>query len=378
MSTRYANFDLTTGANDGTSEADAWQSWSDASSGWTAGDYLYVKKTASRHTEGAANSQISLAAFGSTGSAIGIIEGYDTTPGDGGLFESGNRFQVQSNGMIVRNFDIQVDDDSNAAVLLQTEGTIENCTVTQQGLDAIVLGFASPSTRYGRILNCTLRRTTDGGAESYTEVGVTAAIIDGCLIEDDRKRNASGDATVSLGGSDTGVTFVNNVVVGASSGAGRFAVRIDNNGDCPIHVLNNTFFRFDTVFSDDGGTFDAPVFVARNVADNFDNFYEIDASNAQARRFIRDNVYSNMAGTFYNGTDSDNQENNTSVSSALVSPGTGDFNPTDDTIAAAVSLASGAELVPGAIQASTGGGGGTTIPGSAFGLLPVMRASEIG
>src|SRR6056297_603436 len=106
MAIRYANFDLATGANDGTSEADAWQSWTDVFAGDSPGDHIYVKKTASRHTAGAAGSlAIDLPFFGGVGTELGILEGYGTTPGDGVKFESGNRARLSSS-VLLRGFDI--------------------------------------------------------------------------------------------------------------------------------------------------------------------------------------------------------------------------------------------------------------------------------
>lgn len=82
LTARYANFDLKTGANDGTSEADAWRSWSDMASGYAAGQRVYIKQTSSPH---AMTGGYSLATDGSSTAPL-VFEGYADTPGDGGLF----------------------------------------------------------------------------------------------------------------------------------------------------------------------------------------------------------------------------------------------------------------------------------------------------
>lgn len=88
---RYANFDLATGLNDGTSEANAWQSWSDVASGYAAGDRINVKKTASRH-DANASATVTLSTSG-TASAPVWFRAYETTIGDDGLYE----FQLTGN-----------------------------------------------------------------------------------------------------------------------------------------------------------------------------------------------------------------------------------------------------------------------------------------
>jgi hypothetical protein len=100
----YYNDDLTTGNNDGTSEANAWQSLADVTSGAVNGDRINFKKTAS---------PVTLAANFTFPSGFGDgaiwCRGYETTIGDGGKWEgdsSSFRFFLDTGPAIVSDMDI--------------------------------------------------------------------------------------------------------------------------------------------------------------------------------------------------------------------------------------------------------------------------------
>lgn len=378
MAIRYANFDLTTGLNDGTSEANAWQTWADADAGFAAGDYLYVRRTASRHNVGGANSQLSFAGFTGTGSELGVIEGYGTTPGDGVPFQTSNRLLLQFSSIAFRNFDVLVDDDTNSAVAFQQSGSLYDSIVVQQGRGGIIgSGFTSGISGYNVLDNCVFRRTLAGGPGSSLQSGVAGGVINGCLIEDDRGGNGT-NSIVRLGGrADIGNVLSNCVIRGPNPASTSTGVFVDQSTDSVHQVINCSLYRFRYAFEMDGSlSSDYVCVIQNNLADSITSFFH-DNGGPEDRVMIMDNQYSNMSGAFYSGgTATQNRIRNTSQSAVFVSPGS-DYTPTDAVIAAARTYQSGTVNVPGAIRAS-GGGGGTTIPGSAFGLLPVMRASEIG
>ena len=145
MAIRYANFDLATGLNDGTSEINAWQSWTDLFAGESPGDVVYVKRTATRHTQSA---RIDFALFTATGSDISIVEGYETVIGDGGMFRTSDNMRLTT-GVIVRNMDIVFDSDSISAVETEALGMMENCRIVQQGRSGIACrNNSSPAQSY--------------------------------------------------------------------------------------------------------------------------------------------------------------------------------------------------------------------------------------
>jgi len=132
---RFCNPDLSTGNNDGSSEANAFQTVSAAETYIESngpGVHMYFKRTSSR-----VNATIDLSATFADTTKKTILEGYETTPGDKGKFQighSGNgqvRFQSAADGIILRNFDIEYSrSDTNGCIFSQgMTNVIENCKV---------------------------------------------------------------------------------------------------------------------------------------------------------------------------------------------------------------------------------------------------------
>ncbi len=132
---RYCNPDLSTGSNDGSSEANAFQSVSEAETYIETngpGVHMYFKRTASRDS-----STIDLNATFADTTKKTILEGYETTPGDNGKFQighSGNgqiRLRSSADGVILRNFDVEYSrSDTNGCVYSQgMTNVIENCKI---------------------------------------------------------------------------------------------------------------------------------------------------------------------------------------------------------------------------------------------------------
>jgi hypothetical protein len=105
LTEKYCNPDLATGANDGSSEANAWQSMSAMASGYAAGDRVNIKRTASRHDPGGV---ITLST--SAGATTPVhIRGYTTTIGDGGMFEMAQPLIVTAEEVLVEGIDALAD-----------------------------------------------------------------------------------------------------------------------------------------------------------------------------------------------------------------------------------------------------------------------------
>ena len=139
---RFCNPDLSTGNNDGSSEANAFQTVSAAETYIESngpGVHMYFKRTSSR-----VNATIDLSATFADTTKKTILEGYETTPGDKGKFQighSGNgqvRFQAAADGIILRNFDIEYSrTDTNGVLFSQgMTNVIENCKIHNLNTDA--------------------------------------------------------------------------------------------------------------------------------------------------------------------------------------------------------------------------------------------------
>lgn len=108
----YANFDLGTGSDDGTTEANAYQTWTSMSAGVVVGERLNCKKTASRYAPGADVTW----ALSATDLLVSAFRGYDATITDGVKFQidtSTFSFIVSGEGCQIENLDATGTDISN-------------------------------------------------------------------------------------------------------------------------------------------------------------------------------------------------------------------------------------------------------------------------
>lgn len=383
MAIRYANFDLATGANDGTSEADAWQTWAAVLAGEAAGDYLYVKKTASRHTEGAAASMaIDFSLWSGTGDELSVIEGYETTPGDGVQFQTGNRMRLQTSSVHLRNFDMLVDDDSNPIISTQgSDAVLENFKVVQQGRHACV-SSSSLSTAAGGYLqlkNCELERNLDGGAGSSASHLIVCGSMHNVKITDARV-GAGTTSTVAINNTDGGF-FMDTVTI-KGPGSTSTAIYFDQNTDELVHIKNVSIYNFRYAFQLPAST--ASDFCALVHLCAVDTVTDLifDAGTVRESAYNwHDIIYNSLSGSVNNGgTATQNLRNVVDAGGPIfVSPGSGDFTPTSTLTDLAVTGFLGNSLTPGAIQpAAGGGGGGVEVAGETLGLLPISRISEVG
>jgi hypothetical protein len=173
---RYCNPDLASGDNDGSSEANAFQTVSAAETYIESngpGVHMYFKRTSSR-----VNATIDLNATFADTTKKTILEGYETTIGDNGKFQighSGNgqiRLQSNADGVILRNFDVEYSrSDTNGCVFSQgMTNVIENCKV--HNLNTTADRGAIRYTQDCTIINCEV----SAAAPSY---GSTTAVIFG-------------------------------------------------------------------------------------------------------------------------------------------------------------------------------------------------------
>tara|TARA_A100001015_G_scaffold280441_1_gene342652 strand:- start:199 stop:1332 length:1134 start_codon:yes stop_codon:yes gene_type:complete len=173
---RYCNPDLASGDNDGSSEANAFQSVSAAETYIESngpGVHMYFKRTSSR-----VNATIDLNATFADTTKKTILEGYETTIGDKGKFQighSGNgqiRLRSSADGVILRNFDVEYSrSDTNGCVYSQgMTNVIENCKVHNLNTTA-----DRGAIRYTQ--DCTIiNNEVSAAAPSY---GSTTAVIFG-------------------------------------------------------------------------------------------------------------------------------------------------------------------------------------------------------
>ena len=165
----YLNYDLASGANDGTSEADAWQTWGDAISGAAAGDRINVKRTSSRVSSGDVQWTVS-----GTATAPIHIRAYETTIGDGGMFEQNNRFRCSGENVLIEGIDIL----SATTLLLWITGDM--CCAYRCRAEITGAGNAIARAQDASFINCYVKGVDI--AASYLVQGQRASFI-GCYFE---------------------------------------------------------------------------------------------------------------------------------------------------------------------------------------------------
>jgi len=191
----YLDVELGTGLNDGTSEANAWQSWAAAVTGWTtAGSRLNVKNPSSRYVVNATASFTSATA----GVTPKTIRGYDTTIGDGvaAQFEDLTlQINVSGSGYRVECIDILNADPASATNrLFYGSGlgsvTFFNCKGVRDGTNSNTTNNCFYASG-GEIVNCYAEAMFSG---TITTANPLIQVIDGVVAYNVVKlKNTTGD-----------------------------------------------------------------------------------------------------------------------------------------------------------------------------------------
>ena len=194
----YMNPDLLTGANDGTSEANAWQSFDDALSNCVAGQRVNCKNGASRHSTGLSNTTTN----SNLPTKLIWFRGYSSTPGDGGLFQVNGQFEL-GDYTVIERFDILCDFTADAveeSCVIECKITtinslgeayrghdIRNSIIDQQGVG----GGTAVSIDNGSAINCIIKNASSSSCISLDENRASGVAINNYLI---------GNGAVSSGG----------------------------------------------------------------------------------------------------------------------------------------------------------------------------------
>ena len=124
MTEKYANFDLATGSNNGTSEANAWQTWGAIT--FAAGERVNFKKTASRFALGT----VTMSTSGTAGNPV-ELRGYESTIGDGGKFQFTGNMTVSANNAVIVDFDA-VSTGALGVFVVSGKSSLVKCLADQQ------------------------------------------------------------------------------------------------------------------------------------------------------------------------------------------------------------------------------------------------------
>ena len=190
MAVIYCNADLASGSDDGTSEANAWQTVAEgitAINNAAAGSTLYIKRTSSRIDEGV----LTITGNGDDQNCTTIV-GYTSTITDAGMFEYGNAWTVTGDYVTVKNLDLLM---SSSTQVFLAETTSEKC----------------------HLHNCKIYNTRTGSAYGALNIKA-AAVVENCEIVSDQSSSSTSRGAIAT---NWGVGFVvSGCVIRGGNGIG--------------------------------------------------------------------------------------------------------------------------------------------------------------
>ena len=275
---RYCNPDLATGLNDGTSEANAWQSLSTAASSYAAGHRVNIKRTSSRDASG--NLTFATSA---TDLAPVHIRGYTSTIGDGGMYQTSGRLIFSGNSLLIEGIDAEASLSSSVVLNLSGNGSLgyrcrarntyastNNTALSASDssfmfCDAIVDSSDSLSRAFD------LNRSSAYGCRGKVNGGIGFDVY--CAYRANSVRNcyAFGNGTAGSRGmyitdlnNSAGAFISDNYIFGVGDGIGFDATRTIA-GSAPDSVIRNAIYSVTNgIYNNQTGVIEASVHLTQN------------------------------------------------------------------------------------------------------------------
>lgn len=259
----YLDVELATGLNDGTSEANAWQTWAGAQAGLVAGERLNVKNPSTRFDVSAT---LTFAQIGANLTPV-HIRGYDTTIGDGVLAQMENLTLAFSGANVtVESLDLKDANATTATILTMStfNALVYNCRVEKSADKA----HTTPRCIYiqsgGNVLNCycTLAKTSTISTGSQGVIDITNGVAKNNIV---RFQGVLGSATPVAGiltrsALEHSAAAVRNLIYCDDTefvGATVFGIYCTGNSTTDAggyHLVNNTIHNFPVgIYIDDTG-----------------------------------------------------------------------------------------------------------------------------
>jgi len=231
---RFLNCGLSTGNNDGTSEANAWRTFADCESAVEAGDIVHCRTVDGNRVTSEANMTFDSPAVAPSVDKPIKFQGYTTTPGDGGMFKWGHFFFNREKFVMIEGFDI---DQSSGSPSLRSDG---------DGFIAYRCHVVNESASFdgacriddGSAVNCYFRCDLDGA-------GKVVRLVRGNLIDsyvESPDDSTGGDCYVELNISFRMSSIINTIINGTNRAVKGVTVAFDSNCQGCL-IMNNTIFN---------------------------------------------------------------------------------------------------------------------------------------
>ena len=273
MATKYY-YSQASGDNDGSSEANAYQDLQTALDALSAGDHLYCKRHTSR--EGAKTTNLTFTTNSVTNTGNTVVEGYETTPGDGGMYQTFSPIYFNAEGVELRYFDVDADGDSTTPIQIRGDGSVAyRCKavnsyafgnvfylIDSAAIECFAKGTVSNAgdevfnCNRGTMMNCVVIIDAASGAAGAAIAASTAfrqnQIINCLIINEDGAESHVGISFT--GGSQGAQTVINNTIynmdVGMEFVEGPAAVRVST----PSAIYGNIIYSVGTGIKNSKGT----------------------------------------------------------------------------------------------------------------------------
>ena len=288
MATVYY-YSQASGDNDGTSEANAFTAIQTALDSLSAGDHLYCKRHSSR--EGSKTTNLTLTTDSEATAGNTTIEGYATTPGDGGMYQTYSPIAFVGDGIEIRYMDVDADGDSTHAIKLSGDGSMAyRCIAVNSysfgnalhvldaaAVECYVKGKVTSSgdnilkCNRGQVINCVAVISSDSG-DSGEAINVVSGFrinkVVGCLVINEDTDGPQNHVGIRCTGSSPAAQLIaNNTITNMDIGIEH------DNGPAPARVSTPTIFYGNICYSVATG-------IKNTQANNTVNFGLIAISNA--------------------------------------------------------------------------------------------------
>ena len=276
MAIRFCIPGLSTGDNDGTTEAHAWQTVQKCAEDFVAGDHIYFKtptdgsraESATRLNVdgGVANSnnvavdgQLDFGPSNQSPQAVAtdddlptIFEGYKTTPGDRGMFRVAGSHIFTCDSCFVLNWDIDTGNSNQSPLVFDGDGCLAYRCVLNSDYE---LGSPTVKIADGALIECAIYGCGNGTSEGCISVSGRSDIIN-CYIElqDTTHGSTVNGAAIILNSARRTSTIIGNVISDNSNNTNSVAIVIDP-GSHPRGsiIANNTIIGWNIGIHDVDG-----------------------------------------------------------------------------------------------------------------------------
>ena len=235
MATVYY-YSQASGDNDGTSEANAFEDLQTALNSLSGGDHLYCKRHSSR--EGVKTTNLTLTTGSEAAAGNTIVEGYTTTPGDGGMYQTHSPIAFNGDGIEIRYMDVDADGDSSDAIKMQGDGSMAyRC----KAVNSYNFGNAMYIID-GSAVECFIKgKVTQAGDQCLF---VSRAHVINCTIVIASDSSSAGAAMEASSGFRTH-KIVGNLIINEDGAESHVGMRLSGNSMGAQFIANNTIHNMD-------------------------------------------------------------------------------------------------------------------------------------